>query len=417
MSKSITYFILINIIGLQLILAQPNKRTNYWYFSNNVGLDFNSGEPVEDPHGTVFEPYDGASTVMSDTHGNLLFYCDHSYIRNKDHLPMKNDFGYSQLTVAYQGTIAIPKPGNENQYYVFMTSTSRLSTGPPLFYYCIDMTLDNGLGEVIEIDTLVTAWDAAEKITATYHKNKQDVWVVVRKYFDDSFASYKVTEAGVNPLPVLSPAPHRELFWGATNWGTMKISYDKKYLVSTFMGDDSQSGGSVEICSFDNQTGIVTYLYTIKVRYSLFPNSVPYEESSCEFSPCSKYLYVAAEDQRFQYSESHIIQFDMQYILDSALFSQSSILIGEVQGSNLQLASDGRIYCLGKAAMITPNNPLNNYLGVINSPGSNGISCSYDSSLLYFQNGQVSYGMINFFNDYLHRFDFAQSQAFSEKRS
>jgi len=171
--------LLIHLLLCLVIVGQPNKRTNIWYFSDHVGLDFNSGDPAEDLEGTVFEPYDGSSTVMSDTNGNLLFYCDHSYIRNKDHLPMKNDFGYSQITLAYQGTIAIPKPGNENQYYVFMTSTSRLPTGPPLFYYCIDMSLDNGMGEVIEIDTLVTAWDAAEKITATYHKNKKDVWVLV----------------------------------------------------------------------------------------------------------------------------------------------------------------------------------------------------------------------------------------------
>jgi len=398
--------LLIHLLLCLVIVGQPNKRTNIWYFSDHVGLDFNSGDPAEDLEGTVFEPYDGSSTVMSDTNGNLLFYCDHGYIRNKDHLPMKNDFGYSQITLAYQGTIAIPKPGDENKYFVFMTSTSRLPTGPPLFYYCLDMSLDDGMGEVIEIDTLITAWDAAEKITATYHKNKKDVWVLVRKYFDDSFASYRITEDGVNPLPVISPAPHRELSWGVTNWGTMKISYDKKYLVSTFMGDDTQLGGSVEICLFDNQLGTVNFLYTIQVRYSLFPNSVPYEESSCEFSPCSKYLYIAADDQRSQYKETHIIQFDMQYILDSALFSQSSTLIGDVQGSNLQLAPDGRIYCLGKTAMIAPDNPLNNYLGVINNPGSNGIECNYDSSLFYIENGQVTYGIVNFFNDYLHRFDF-----------
>jgi hypothetical protein len=44
----------INWIVLSCILlvqinsfSQPNKRTNQWFFANNVGIDFNSGEPVE----------------------------------------------------------------------------------------------------------------------------------------------------------------------------------------------------------------------------------------------------------------------------------------------------------------------------------------------------------------------------------
>ena len=96
----------------------------------------------------------------------------------------------------------------------------------------------------------------------------------------------------------------------------------------------------------------------------------------------------------------------MEHILDSILFIQSAIRIGDVQGSNLQLAPDGKIYCLGRASYINPGNPLNNYLGVINNPGGFGLNCDYDSNLFYIENGQVTYGIVNFFNDYLHRFDF-----------
>ncbi len=401
MLKKIALLFLIQCILIQVAIAQPNKRTNFWYFSDHVGLDFNSGQPVEDPDGIVYSIRHEGSTVMSDTNGNLLFYCDGLQIWNKNNMWMKNDFGYPEITRTYQSTIAIQKPGFENHYYVFITSYSAGQYRLPLFYYSIDMSMDNGLGEVIAIDTIVSAWDAAEKLTAAYHKNKQDIWIVIRKFVENSFASYLVTAEGVNPVPVLSPAPNRVLFWGPTNWGPMKISYDKKYLVSTFEGDQSQIGGFVEICTFDNQTGTVTYLYTFQLRYSI-PNPEFYEESSCEFSPCSKYLYVAGEVHVPQFV--HIYQFDMQHILDSALFIQSAIRIGDVQGSNLQLAPDGRIYCLGRAAFAWPISPLNNYLGVINNPGKLGLNCNYDSSLFYIENGQVTYGIVNFFNDYLHRF-------------
>ena len=96
----------------------------------------------------------------------------------------------------------------------------------------------------------------------------------------------------------------------------------------------------------------------------------------------------------------------MEYILDSNLFIQSAIQIGDIQGSNLQLAPDGKIYCLGKAAWQYPGNPLNNYLGVINNPGELGLECNYSENLFYIEDGQVTYSIVNFFNYYLFRFDF-----------
>ncbi|MBC8321501.1 MAG: gliding motility-associated C-terminal domain-containing protein [Bacteroidetes bacterium] len=404
MLKKIAFLFFVQCVLIHVVNSQPNKRTNIWYFSNYVGLNFNSSEPVEDPDGQVFSPWSEGSTSMCDTTGNLLFYCDGRVIWNKNHMWMENEFGFPDIVRANLGTIAISKPGSDSIYYVFINSLSNGTPRLPMFYYTIDMSLENGFGKVIDVDTLETAWDAAEKITAAYHNNKQDIWVVTRKFVNDNYAAYLITDNGVSTQPILSPAPDRNLNWGNTNWGSMKISYDKKYLVTTFEGDQSQSGGFVEICTFNNQTGTVTFYYDFQLQYSL-PYTEPYEESSCEFSPCSKYLYVAGEIQSIPY-RVHIFQFDMQHILDSIIFIQSALRVGEVQGSNLQLAPDGKIYCLGRASFSNPSNPLNNFLGVINHPEKLGLNCDYDSSVLQIENGQVTYGNVNFFNDYLHRFDF-----------
>jgi len=405
MYRKITLLFFILSISIPVIIAQPNKRTNHWYFSENVGLDFNTGEAVEETGGQVFSSNQEGSTSMSDTSGNLLFYCDGRIVWNKNHMWMENEFGYPEISRAHQGTIILSKPDSDSIFYVFINSRSAGISRLPLFYYTIDLSLEGGMGRVIDIDTLETAWDAAEKVTAAYHKNKEDIWIVTRKYVDDSYAAYLVSSNGVNTEPILNPAPDRDLNVGILNEGSMKISYNKKYFVTTYGNDNTN--GFVEICTFDNQTGSVNHLYTFQLKYSVppCPYGGSFEESSCEFSPCSKYLYVAGEIQSAP-NHVHIFQFDTQHIIDSALFIQSAKQVGDVQGSNLQLAPDGRIYCLGRASLIYPLNPLNNQLGVINHPGKPGLNCDYDSCLLEIENGQVTYGNVNFFSDYLHRFVF-----------
>ena len=398
-------FFLITILSF----SQPNRRTNHWYFSDSVGLDFSSGYPAEDIDGRVLSPYGyEGSTVMSDTIGNLLFYCDGQYVWHKNHDWMKNDFGYPAIERGYQGTIAFPKPGSDHLYYVFIVSRCNGIERLPLYYFTIDMLREGGLGEVMDIDTLSTAWDAADKLTATYHENKKDIWVVTRKFNMDSYAAFLVTDQGVYPDPVLSPAPNRELSWGPANFGPVKISPDKHFLISTFEGNQSQIGGFVEVCKFNAATGIVSFMYSFQMKTYFFPTQIPhYEEVGCEFSPCSNFLYVAAEIQHPYNPRTHIYQFNMDVIDDSATFIQSGVLIDTIQGSNLQLASDGRIYCLGKAAFHYPSNPDNNKIGRINNPGLLGSACEYEADVVEVQHGQITYGTVNFLTDYLLRFDFA----------
>jgi len=386
--------------------SQPNKRTCHWYSSRYIGLDFNTGDPVEDPSGICNSVYRQASTVMSDTNGNLLFYSDGEYIFHKNHGTMKNDYGYPEVISGHQGTIAIPKPGSDDIFYVFIVSRSWGSPTLPLYYFTIDMTHEGGLGEVVGIETLDDGWDAADNITATLHKNKNDIWVVTRKYTQDSYAAFLVTENGVDPDPVLSPAPNRELSWGPTNIGAMRISLDKKFLVTTYHGNPDQSGGINEICEFDNQTGQVNYLYGFGIwQFFIPPPEHWYEETTCEFSPCSKFLYIGVEMQEGDFY-NHVFQFDMKLIHDSVAFIQSGVVVDSIQGSCLQLAPDGRIYCLGKCSWFTLGDPQNAFLGRINNPGGQGLASGYQENVLEFQYGMVDFTWVNFMNDYLLRFDF-----------
>jgi hypothetical protein len=294
-----------------------------------------------------------------------------------------------------QSAVIIPKPGSDHIYYIFTVSNHENQS--PFYYFTIDMNLANGFGEVINIDTLQSCWDAAEKLTAVYHKNKNDIWVITRKFVNDNFAAFLVTENGVNAEPILSPAPDINFVNSGDGGGYMKVSYDNKYLVTCFDGAIWMNTDDIEICTFNSATGEIDYQYSFTLEYSILP-SAPYRILSCEFSPDSKYLYIpglVVND-----SICSIFQYDTQYIMDSALFIHSYVHVGSGQGVSAQLASDGKIYFSSNNWTPTFN------LGIIHKPWLHGIECDYEADAIYLEERKVERFLPNFMTDYLLRFDF-----------
>ncbi|MCD4773116.1 MAG: gliding motility-associated C-terminal domain-containing protein [Bacteroidales bacterium] len=405
MKKILIYFLLFfcTLSYLQTF-SQPNKRTNFWYFGENAGLDFNSGQPIITNYGQFFDNTNGGASIC-DTAGNLLFYTDGKQIWDRDHYQMKN--GFVDFHPGTQAAVIVPLPGSDNIYYVFTSQSNDYQY--QFFYYIVDMSLANGLGEVVETVTLQEGWDAAEKLTAVYHKNKQDIWVITRKFIDDNYAAFLVTSDGVNPTPVLSPAPDKDLNMGTNTIGCMKVSYDKKYLITSYFGGYSIPEMDNEICSFNNETGQVDFLYSFSLHIVIPVGPSGHRTFGFDFSPDSKYLYLPGIVQVDNIS--HVFQFNMQYIEDSLLFFQSAIEVGIGQGMSLQLASDGKIYCSTKYIA-----PPSQFMGVIHKPWREGIDCEYEPNSINLLDKIVTASLPNFLTDYLFRFDFdgiCESDTFS----
>ncbi len=379
--------------------SQPNKRTNFWFCKDSVGLNFNSGVPIEDSSSTLGEGYSFAgSSVMSDTNGNLLFYTDGYSVWNRQHQVMPHGNLGNSFTRGTQASLCIPKPESDSQYYIF--TSRRIDSPHPMFYCEVDMNLDNGYGDVTDIVNLPDYCDNPEKLAAFYHKNKTDIWVITRSFSFQRYTSLLITKDGINLDPVFSPAPPVDFKYNMDFIGLMKISYDKKYLITCYGGGTS-SRSRVEVCSIDSKTGLIDHLYHFKLRY-IIPNNPFYRTYSCEFSPDSKYMYLGGTI----YTEdiTHVYQYDMQYIEDSAQFIQSYIQVGSGQGYRLQLASDGKIYCF----LHSPdgNDPSNGLVGIIHKPEKPGLECNYLPSEFFIENGIVKSGLVNFVTDFLFRFDF-----------
>src|SRR5690606_23847259 len=129
-----------------------------------------------------------------DAQGNLLFYTDGSSVWNRNHVrmnnaqplhPLTNGTGVTEST--YQGTVIIPAISSDSLYYVFSLTQSDFYSNNPsyasyggrLFYSIIDMSLDNGLGDVAPGSKWIAIdFNLTEKMIAI-PGNDCNVWLVV----------------------------------------------------------------------------------------------------------------------------------------------------------------------------------------------------------------------------------------------
>lgn len=315
------------------------QHDNNWYFGQWAGLNFSSGVPtaLTDSALSTIE----ASSVMSDADGELLFYTNGVWVFNKNHTAMPNGFGLWGDHSSCQGALIIPRPGSPNRFYIFATDDAGGAFG--LTYSEVDMTLDGGLGDVVSPNnTLISP--VCEKIAAVYHANGDDIWIVAHHYGSNSFYSYLVTPAGVNPEPVISNAGI--IVEGAGNSGRysggMAISPDGSQLAA------ANYHLSAQLFDFDTATGMISNAVT------LFTG----DHYGIAFSPEGNRLYLTTPDGLFQYQT------------DAADVQSTQIGVGTTAGLGaMRLGPDGKIYVV--------QNFLEQSVSKIDKPNVAGAGCDY----------------------------------------
>ncbi len=393
------------LICLAEILHGQNE-TNIWHFGIHAGLDFNSGNPVV--LGGVDHYSLRSNATMSDSLGNFLFSFSGTTVWNRNGDIMQNGDDIIGHNSASQGALVVPMPGSSSLYYIFCVGEE---DHPKKFHYSrIDMNLDNGLGGVeagyknVEINMGDFALD---KITAVVHSNNSDIWIITRIFpplgssTNDAYLSYLLTPGGLVTVPVVSEIRYVDYPNGLN--GCMKISPDKKFLVTAYMNEVPviNNNQAFDICSFNANSGEIEYLYSIGRRDGYI---MDYEPWAVEFSPDSKLLYLSYYNENETPACYELFQYDMQYINDSAQFKQSEIYIGNGQACGLQLARDGRIYGTGENGYSLSSN-----MGVINRPWERGTACDFQNDALSFGNQNISIFFQNIMLDYLYRFEWEGS--------
>lgn len=350
------------IVCLTIILFSLNKsfsqQFNNWYFPAFAGVTFNTNPPTFLPNGQLNS--NGCSAI-SDINGNLLFYTSGTDVWNRYHQKMSNGFGLLGGGGTSNSVFILPL-ANDDKYYIFTGSGVFGLSNVGYNYSIVDMSLQNGLGDV-SIKNVFLNGPSSEKLLAAPHSNGCDVWLMTKNY-SNQFLSYKISCGGVNPNPVIS---YSGLSFSSNNnltFGQSKVSPSSEYIVAACF-----YGSFVQLYKFNNTYGT---LYSSLIIPT--PNQFPF---GAEFSSDSKKLYVCCSSGIIP-NKMELFQFDLsQY--DSAMISSSMIKVGEknnVQHGCLQLASNGKIYHVGSN---------DSGLNVINFPNLTGLSCNFQPNQVYLQ--------------------------------
>jgi gliding motility-associated-like protein len=370
------YFFLI-IILFTVNYGSSQNQANIWYFQIKCGLDFNSGNPELLEDGQVTTGW--ANATISDSTGNFLFCTDWGNVYTK-YGTMINGTGL--VCPDHSGRAIVEWPGQDKMYYIF---SGQCFGG--FSYSIVDLKLNNGLGEVtLKNIPVESGWDASGRVAIVKVENSENVWVITRKFEEDAMAVFSVDQNGFNLSPILYDMPHREANPNG-DYGYIKVSPDKKYIVSSYASHDH-----LEIGRFDALYGTVEYLYTI-----LVPNGWINNCYGIEFSPDSKFLYASIGDPNNTYL---VYQYDMLSITDSLAFLNSALLVGTGSAFGMQLARDGKIYLTDFQGTASSY-----YLSVINCPWIRGVGCSFENDVINMFPSKVGWTLPNILVDYLLRFE------------
>lgn len=320
------------------------QHADNWYFGDHAAITFSSGSPVALTNSAMYA-LEGCVSY-SDAQGNLLFYSNggpHSYqagVWNRNHVLMPNgDFSNtSGCYSAIQSCLVIPDPGNADRYYLFTLDCIEHQLAGGLRVNIIDMTMDNGLGDIVVKDSLIDD-STMECMGAVVDKTNTGYWLITHKKGQLRFVSLHITASGIS-APVYSSEIPMNM---PDNAGTIRLSCDGSKLAwATLSG--------MYLYDFNNATGVVSNALNLNVS-----------GFTCCFSPGGHYLYVADA-----YPTDPLYQFDML----AANIPASVVTINpgnNVMAGSMQLAPDGKIYITDGSS----------YLSTINSPGNPGASCNY----------------------------------------
>ncbi|WP_406684492.1 T9SS type B sorting domain-containing protein [Seonamhaeicola sp. MEBiC1930] len=395
--KKISLFILLCILGLY---THAQRQASNWYFGYGAGVEFNlaNNSVTSVDNGQLFTN-EGCSSI-SDELGNLLFYTDGTTVWNRNHEQMLNGNNLFGDSSSAQSAIIVPKPDDENVYYIFTVDTTTRAEEPNygFNYSIVNMTLDGGLGGIILKNSNLLPF-CSEKLTAVQKDCvTKSIWVITFASENgdegefNTFHAFEITDTGVNLNAVKSTLP----FFIQDKRGYLKVSPDGSKMAL------ANSRNGLFLFDFDVLTGQASN--SLELTISDFRSGFPY---GIEFSPNNELLYVHSSNDFFDQTDPSNNNIPSNH---SSLLVQFNLSVPNIQASEfivddrslyrgaLQLGPNGKIY---RALSATYGQGLP-YLGVINNPNNVGVSCNYQHNAVSLSPKNSSQGLppfiASFFN-------------------
>lgn len=356
--------------------AQYNAPENRaWAFGKGAGLLFTGTGTVT----TITTNQNGGNAAASnmiesnasvaDHNGNLLFYSNGTVVWDRAHnlMPGSTSGLHGQGVLqdqwtgsATQGALIVPMPDSAGKYYLFSLTGVDSPHDPyrvgRLYYSVIDMSLNNGMGDVVPGRKWVTLDSLLSEKMIGISGDCNNVWLLVHARDTNAFKAYEITHNGISGTPVYSYTGsfghHPFTTNGITqnayhSVGEMKVSPDRKKLVACW----GLGGNFAALYDFDVQTGQVRNELSLHAGRSFY---------GAAFSPDNSKVYVADAQTIWQYN------------LTAANIPATRTNVGSIANnaaSGLRLAPDGKVYVRAS--------PPQNHIGAIQQPNLSGTACSF----------------------------------------
>ncbi len=376
MRKAFAFFVL---LILSVFISKAQGVSNIWLLgyaeftdqytsSTKAIIDFNTGVPIISPM-TRKMKFSATQGNISDSNGNLLMSSNGLWIANAINDTMLNGSGlnpgpFTQSWPDYlpmpNCNVFLPWPGDTTKYILFhMVANPNISSrSSELFYSVIDMTLDNGLGGVIQKNYIALQDTLSWGIGTCKHANGRDWWIVVLKDNSNIIEKLLLTPNGV--INMGSQALGSLLTHIGTSGQLVFSPNGKKFAFNTLYGGPAPYFTVVKYLDFDRCSGQFSNLQTLPI-YDTHPGF------GTAFSPDSKYLYASTTLHVFQFNTDSM---NLLTGLDTVATNDTffSPVFPFLADFNLMyLAKDNKIY-------ITSGNSVVD-LHYINNPDIDGVGC------------------------------------------
>jgi hypothetical protein len=267
-------FVIFLSFAISFTSSGQNQDKN-WHFGKGISINFNVLPlSVVQSNIDVVE----SAAAISDDNGQLLFYTSGHKIWNRNGIEMPNatglmgngPFNWLYTGSGHRSVQIIKHPGNRDQYYVVSGDANEQNT-QKLHYSLVDMTLDNGLGDVLPGQKNIQIMTNCSEYLSVFRGNDcNSYWLIVRAALPTSgrtIYAFKVDQNGFNNTPVISYPP-----------GTLgSAGYDELYLLNDLETAVGINFGNVISMKFDGSTGMFSNFQTV-------PNFIQGAESQMEIS-------------------------------------------------------------------------------------------------------------------------------------
>lgn len=308
-------------------------------YDNIVKLNSTTSSPIISYTGIKngFE----AIAHAEDSVGNILFFVNSNGVYNSKGILMPGSADIYANSSASEINIC-PFPGNRNKYYIIYNS----ELCSPLYYSIVDMQLNKGLGDVINLNTLLDTSEIAEGLELVRIPCRNNFWLLAYAC-DAGFKRYLIDEDGISSDTVIYPYSGPSIFLGRGELdyhnGKMGFSFANTPVPVVFFSD------------FDAGTGAITNAQTIELPEG--GNGV----YGLEFSPDGSKAYMT---EWYKNKTDNLFQYDFETGKLSSYYITSSApdITQPASGpGQIELGADGKLYIPFDGG---------NQIAIINNPNS-----------------------------------------------